>query len=247
MSGQLGLDVPQLQECRLAAAGVGMKASEFEYRHQTLVHLLIVGAAFLTYLVDRDDIVWVLVRGRPDQYLLERELFGVAAALIGIGALLRTWAAAKPEAAWAGAAVRVRSDGPYRYVRYPRQLGNLLFSIGLAFLAPIAGFLLLVLGETLMAVRLIQHERQLRNREESSAGEAWRSVGPISKDWTALRVQPSWGKAFRWESAKWGLFLTMIVFTVLLRDRVAEVLAGASFLVWAVLNWAAPANSASRS
>ena len=44
-----------------------MKATDFEYRHQTLVHQLIVGAAFLTYLIDRDDIVWRLVKRNTSQ------------------------------------------------------------------------------------------------------------------------------------------------------------------------------------
>ena len=39
-----------------------MKANNFEYGHQKLVHLLIVAIAFLTYLVDRDDIVWRFVK-----------------------------------------------------------------------------------------------------------------------------------------------------------------------------------------
>jgi hypothetical protein len=33
-----------------------MKATDFDYRHQTLVHQFIVAAAFLTYFVDREDI-----------------------------------------------------------------------------------------------------------------------------------------------------------------------------------------------
>jgi hypothetical protein len=47
---------------------------------------------------------------------------------------------------------------------------------------------------------------------------------------------PDWKKAFRREPAKWGLFLTMIIFTVLLVDRVAEVLALASLGFWVLLN-----------
>ena len=35
---------------------------------------------------------------------------------------------------------------------------------------------------------------------------------------------------------KWGLFFTMIVFTVTLVDRVAEILAGATVVIWITLN-----------
>jgi len=47
---------------------------------------------------------------------------------------------------------------------------------------------------------------------------------------------PDWKRAFRQESAKWGLFPTMLIFTVLLVDRVAEILALASLLLWLLLN-----------
>jgi hypothetical protein len=61
-----------------------MRATDFEYRHQTLVHLLIVTASFLTYFVDRNDIGWVLVQGQAHRELLERLLFSVATILVGV-------------------------------------------------------------------------------------------------------------------------------------------------------------------
>jgi Na+-transporting NADH:ubiquinone oxidoreductase subunit NqrB len=173
----------------------------------------------LTYLVQRDDVVWALVRGQSHPRLLERLFFGVATLLIGVSSAIRTWARACPERDIAGresSGFRVgRSDGAYRYVSYPLEIGNLLFSIGLGFLAPALGFVLLVMGESVVCFRLIRRERENR---------------------TALGTGTSWGKAFREESAKWGIFVTMIVFTLLLRDRVAEVLAVLSVFVWVLLN-----------
>ncbi len=43
------------------------KATEFEYRHQTLIHLLIVAISFLAYLIDRNDIVWAFVQRQSHQ------------------------------------------------------------------------------------------------------------------------------------------------------------------------------------
>ena len=43
--------------------GHTIRATDFEYRHQTLLHLFVVGVAFLAYAFQRDDIVWVLVIG----------------------------------------------------------------------------------------------------------------------------------------------------------------------------------------
>jgi hypothetical protein len=59
-----------------------MKATRFEYRHQTLLHLLLVGLSLLTYLVDRVD--W------------ERSVFGVGALLLVAAAALETWTARAP-------------------------------------------------------------------------------------------------------------------------------------------------------
>ena len=52
-----------------------MQATEFEYRHQALVHQFIVGAAFLTYFVDRDDIIWRFVKDSAALHRLERSFF----------------------------------------------------------------------------------------------------------------------------------------------------------------------------
>ena len=69
-----------------------MKATGFEYRHQTLTHQLVVLAAFLTYLIDRDDIVWRFVRDTSTPHRWERALFILATILIAAGAALSTWA-----------------------------------------------------------------------------------------------------------------------------------------------------------
>jgi len=202
-----------------------MKATDFEYRHQTPVHLLIVAASFLTYFLDRSDIVWALVRGQAHPEFLERLLFAIATMLIGVSTAMRTWALAYPGSSFPGHASQ-RRHGPYRYLGYPQQLGNLLFSIGLGFLAPLLGFVLLVVGEAIIFLRLVGREKEL----------TLLGMSQPSPSQPLFRLGPMWGNAFRQESAKWGVFLTMIVFTALLRDRVAEVLAAVSIAVWALLN-----------
>jgi len=70
-------------------------ATKFEYRHPVLLRALIIGAAFLTYLFDRDDIVWRFVKGSPAHRELERALFFVATLFVGAGAGICTWARAR--------------------------------------------------------------------------------------------------------------------------------------------------------
>lgn len=110
-----------------------LKATEFEYRHQTLVHQLIIGAAFLTYLVDREDIVWRLVKGTATPHVLERVVFIGATMFIAIGVGFCTWGSAH---------------------RQPRYLGDFSYAIGLGSLVPVAGFLILVGGEAFRIFRL---------------------------------------------------------------------------------------------
>jgi hypothetical protein len=100
-----------------------MKATDFEYNHPTLVHQLIVGAAFLTYLFQADDIVWWFVKNRPSPHTLERALFIVATLLIGIGAAICT---------------RSHMLQGQRRRRY--HVGEFLYVVGLGSLAPISGF-----------------------------------------------------------------------------------------------------------
>jgi len=203
-------------------------ATEFEYRHQTLVHLIMVSIAFSTYFFDRDDITWELVRGLAHPHLWERLLFALATILIGVSTAMRTWARAQSELPGPAGASDLR-EGPYRYSAHPKQLGNFLFSIGLAFLAPLPGFVFLVIAEAIIFVRLAR-------RESSLAGSDSNARQPLEADASIPGFNADWGKAIRQESAKWGLFLTMIVFTVLLQDGLAEILAVASLAVWAVLN-----------
>ena len=61
-----------------------VKATDFEYRHQTLLHMMVVGLSLLTYLRDRVDIVWGAIRNHPDSAWWEHLVFG-------IGAFITSW------------------------------------------------------------------------------------------------------------------------------------------------------------
>lgn len=91
-------------------------------------------------------------------------------------------------------------------------LGELAFAVGIGMLLPLAGFITLVAGQAIRILRLARRQdRVLR--------------GPVG-----------WAEAMRREAAKWGLLVTMIIFSITLVDRHADALAGTSYLAWAVLN-----------
>ena len=190
-----------------------MKATDFEYRHQTLVHQLIVGAAFLTYLIDREDVVWRFVKESATPHGPERFIFIIATLLIALGAGLCTRARVRRRPKTG------RTSEPPIFRGHPRYLGELCYAIGLGSLVPAAGFVVLVGGEALRVFRLIRRDAQ-NSQQPPSAEETNRS----------------WRKAFRQEAAKWGILVTLIVFVITLEDRDAEFLAVASFLVGTLLN-----------
>ena len=139
-----------------------MKATDFEYRHQTIAHQFIVLLAFLTYLIDPDDIVWRFVRDTSAPRLWERTLFIVATILIAAGAILTTKARVLPTA-------RILSC-----IR-PCYLGEILYAIGLGSLLPLPGFIILVAGESLRIFRLIQREHSQPPLQPASTwGRAFR-------------------------------------------------------------------------
>jgi hypothetical protein len=201
-----------------------MKATDFEYRHQTLVHQFIVAAAFLTYFVDREDIVWRFVKASPAPRGFERFFFIVATVFIVVGAAICTSARVcrRPESA-----IGLES---HRHLDRSRCFGNLLYAIGLASLFPLWGFIILVAGETLRVFRLIQ-----RDDPRNLPLHMLPTASPLLPS-AAQESHAGWGKAFRQETVKWGLFLTMVVFVITLKDRLAELLAAASFLIGLLIN-----------
>ena len=173
-----------------------MIATDLEYRYPLAFHLALVAASFLTYLFDPVDVVWRFVGGTAFPRLFERLAFGVAAAAMLAGAALCT-------RAWTSGARRAR------------HLGNFLFIVGIATLAPLAGFILLILGEGLRILRLDAREKF----------EISRSSPPVAV------LLPLWPNAVFREAMKWLLVITMIVFVVTTSDRAAEYMAAASVVL----------------
>jgi hypothetical protein len=90
-----------------------------------------------------------------------------------------------------------------------------------------------VAGEGIRVFRLIRREDDRAwNFLQQHPLPALQPLAPT----IAKELDPIWRKAFRQEAVKWGLFLTMIVFVITLKDRFAEILACASFLIGLVFS-----------
>ena len=196
-----------------------MKATQFEIRHPALLHFLIAGAAFSIYVVDPDDVVWRFIRRSPSARLVEHELFCAATLLIGAGAILSTSAYAQP------ADPNVRESITQLRAGF---FGEWLYALGLAFLAPLWGFIWLVAAESVRLLRLAAREDQVLNH-------AQRRPPLLSEQGPDLQ-KPQWVGAFRLQAVKWGVSITMIAFTLTLIDRVADYGVAGSVAIWAILN-----------
>lgn len=211
-----------------------MKATEFEYRHQTLLHFLVVGAAFLAYALQPDDIVWAFVKHHTtNRALLERLVFGTGTLMILGSAAFQTWATAYRIPRDDTSNRELSCDESYRHVQHAFYFGRLLFALGLVLLAPISGTAILLLGENILVLRLTNRE----SLGSESRSEYVSHVPSHSPRFSENGIRVNWTSALRSETSKWGLAVTMLVLTVTLRDRVAEILAAAGFLLWAALNW----------
>jgi hypothetical protein len=191
-----------------------VKATLFEARHALLVHQLIVGLAILTYLFDREDIVWRFVKGTAEPHQLERFLFILAAVFVAAGAALCTWARGR------GTAKLASGSDSQRTPQCALYLGDMCYAIGLGSLLPVAGFTILVSGDALRIFRLIRRESDPANRSSLP-------VAPRKLRWSA---------AVRKEAIKWGILISVIVFSITLVDRQADILVGLSFVLGTLLN-----------
>lgn len=186
-----------------------MKISDFEVRHPATIHQAIVAAAFATCFFERDDVVWQFVKHSKAPVLFERSLFAVATLLVGAAAVVCTRYRQESQPS---------SPNRESTAREPRRRGSgeLLYAIGLGSLAPLTGFVILVGGEALRIFRLLAPRPGRPGRTQAGDRTDRRKFAP--------------------EFAMWGMFATMIVFTITLNDRIAEVLAAIVFTFAIALN-----------
>lgn len=214
-----------LTSARLETQALAMKATDFEYRHQNLFHLLLVGLALLTYLVNPDDIVWALVRRHSNRASLERIAFAAGTFVMISSAVLETWGAARAQLSAPALDDRRSSNSAH----WPLRLSRLLLASALGLLLPWSGALVLIAGEAVLVFRLV-----LRDRENAAPAEPIRTSSHHD-------AKTAWGRGFRTALSKWGLAISMVLFTLTLQDRIVELGCAISFLAWLAVQIRLPA------
>jgi protein-S-isoprenylcysteine O-methyltransferase Ste14 len=187
-----------------------MTASDFEFRHRMSLIAGIFALAFCCAWLDPHNAGDALARrliawGVPATEAGGRHVaFFLAFALVAAGAALRTWGTAHLEVETMQDA-RLRSErlvvaGPYRRVRNPLYLGNLLVATGVGFLASRLGFVVLVAGMGIFLYRLILREEQHLLRRHGAAFQPFLEVPRLWPAWRA-RVAASSAARPRWRPA----------------------------------------------
>jgi protein-S-isoprenylcysteine O-methyltransferase Ste14 len=207
-----------------------MKATDFEFRNRFWIFGLIFGAGFWLYALDHVNSVQYLIKlsvgeNSPHADLLARCALAFAALLTLLTALLRTWATSYLRADVMQdhdlRAEKLVASGPYRHVRNPLYLGNILLGFGMGFLASRVGFVVIVAGNLIFCLRLIGlEESNLQKEQGESYFEFCRRVPRL---WPSLHarlpdsgLKPHWKQAFLGELFMWGFFAAVTAFAVTL-------------------------------
>ncbi len=188
-------------------------------RSGSILRVALLIAAVCTYFVDKDDVVWRFIKTSPHARLLEHVCFGAAALMLGIALLLKIQAS-----------VSVHEQGIHDPSRIRVAAASVLRAIGIGSLLPLPGFLLLVLGD--LGVSLLLYGPRAVS-ERTTARSNFRP---------ADRPSPAhpWRDALVRHIGLCCAFVSMLVFSIVLIDRVADGL----FAATALISVAASARSA---
>lgn len=177
-------------------------------RSSLAVHDVILLSAICTYLVEPDDVVWQFIRGASNVRSLEHVCFAIAALILAISLWLRIRVDTQ----------RGDTKSDHGKARHQRIASEFLQAVGIGSLMPLAGFLLLVVGETVLAV--------FRSGSKSD-----RPISQATPD-----PQSGWKELLSRDAGLCFAFLSMVIFSITLSDRLAEYLFAGSALVTILTN-----------
>jgi protein-S-isoprenylcysteine O-methyltransferase Ste14 len=211
-----------------------MRATEFEFRNRWWVIFGIFFAAFFAYFIDHVNSAtaiadWLAKRlGTTANDNTYRFVFAFGALLVAMAALIRTWGTSYLQADVMRDsrvhADKLLADGPYRYVRNPLYLGNILMAVGIGLMTSRVGFLILSVGMTIFVIRLLLREEFELARDQGEAYRLYCAAVPRLVPALAPRVPPvgsvpHWGQAIQAELMYWLIAAAMGVFAVTLNIK----------------------------
>jgi len=202
------------------------RATDFEFRNRWWLFGAIFGVSFVPVVLDHVPVGVRLAElvARMAHGLVASALhwvYGVSAAIMVAAALIRTWGSAYlgrdvvHDSAVRGEALR--ADGPYRHVRNPLYLGNILMTFAMVLFAPVIGCPLMLIAVPLFCYRLIGREEQVLEAEQ---GERYRAfMRAVPRLWPSLMPRipagggaPDWINGLSAEAFFWSFALGVIAF-----------------------------------
>jgi len=207
-----------------------MQATEFEFRQRWLCFGIICAVSYSFLAFDHVPAGARLADGLmawthwPELAALHA-VFGAAAALMFLAALVRTWGSAYlgrtvvHDAAVHGE--ELRADGPYRHVRNPLYFGNVLMSVAMGLVAPVVGCVVMIAAVVVFNYRLIGREEPVLEAEQ---GERYRAfMRAVPRLWPSIRARipasggaPDWINGLSAEAFFWSFALGLAAFAVTL-------------------------------
>ena len=234
---------------------MNFRATDFEFRNRFWMIGVVFGLAFGCYLFDHVNAAFAAARVilgsgiGPDSPLLDRYVRSILAAGAGLAALaglIRSWAEAYLHSSVVHDAAlhsdRLVAEGPYRHVRNPLYLGNILLAVGMGLMASRVGFFVMAAGMTLFVYRLILREE---NGLLQSQGESYRAYfNAVPRLWPSLRprfpaggARPNWLDGFASESFFWSFAAGMAAFVVTENLAYFWIVVGAGFAIYFLQNY----------
>jgi protein-S-isoprenylcysteine O-methyltransferase Ste14 len=230
-----------------------MRASDFEFRHRSWVIFLIFLLAFGCYSFERMSTVewlhWLLgPSGKGESVFLTSPeahvIFALGAAIVGLGAIVRTWGTAYLKADVVQDSVvrseRLVADGPYRHIRNPLYFGSMLLAVGFAPMVPPIGCVLLIGGMGLFFLRLVGREESDLLEQQGDAYRAY--LERVPRLWPSLRPRvpagsaaPRWGQALKGEMMMWAFFAGSLYFAITFDAKAFEFVVVGSYLFFRVI------------
>ncbi|HEX8816336.1 MAG TPA: isoprenylcysteine carboxylmethyltransferase family protein [Terriglobales bacterium] len=224
-----------------------MKATNWEFANRAMVFGLMFAVTFPLYAIDHQNSTsaladWLAPKLQMDGDAVARILFACAALLLVVAALIRTWASAYLQAAVVYAAevksASLVADGPYRFVRNPLYLANVLMIVAMGAMMSRLGFVVAVVLMLVFCYRLIfREEAELRASQGESYAAYCKAVprlwpSPWPKVGSAGR-QANWSEGFKAEGWYWGFAASLIAFAITLKLWLFFVILAASLgLFW---------------
>jgi len=225
-----------------------VRATDFEFRHRFWIIFVLFWVAFGAYAIQHANLAVMLLsvatRGAAPSDASLRAIFAFAA-LFGVAAgALRSWASAYLRSGivhdTALHSEGLVADGPFRFVRNPLYLGNILLALGMGLLMSPLGAFVVVVGQTLFLVRLIKREEWELMRSGGDRFAAYKAAVPMLVPSLTPRVpsgrtEPHVVEGLVGESFTWILVLAMVVFAFTLNSRLIPYFVGVGFIVYWLL------------